>query len=996
MPKTSGNFFEAGVRFVVRNAREAIRSTNTFSSAQKQLMESMEGNVIAATKQSKAYKQAASLTQQFAAETIKANTSIENTVIRTSMRAGAITRQQAADMIAANKIASRYTQEAVMAADAVGSLASAEQVAVIAERVSTEAKRQLAISTALVAATISATTNTLNMYLIKLVQVVSQEQALQRSTYIIAASRGISAEAVTAETEAIRKQLFTRTQAATGINKMITAEMDLGDATRFATIANDISVATGKEANEVYIALTDAVRNASAETLRSAGIGANATMIYEDYAASIKKTASALTDEDKRAALRTYIIRAGTVYQGAFASAMGTTWVQTRRANQELLTLRDTLGKTLTPVITEGARILTFFYERINAIPKPVQETAIAVIAATSATVGIGSAVALLIPLVKALAVVLGPVAGAIGMANPWVLVVGVIVALIGTIAIAVAKARQSAKDMAEDFSQSVAQKATQMAEAAEKQFDAAISAQVRSSELLIAKYEASLRSLEKISYAIQRAQEEITDKFFVMKLSELALDKPLWNIEDKLTRISAAATLVLVPLNRRSRMLTREIEDLREIVDQEKERAKDVEDSLKEQLELQRALLAVEQDRLEAIQHDITMEELRNKIFRRAGSGRLLELKSEAALQSDILARKQKEIDNLQEQYDREKEVANIQKTAAEMQLDAAIKRQAMLDREIALEEEKRTYQEEELALAKARQVEDRLHLAQWSRQLDEQQMWRQRDLELLQRQTAEIQRQTEIQRIMISDLEDVRKNRLGAFYIENFPGLKAQLEEINRLTQISADIGAAKIQIEKELETSRLVEKGRREKEKKLIEEKIDLEIKAAQAIRTEAWKTANYLEKIKLAYEASWERTFKGKVWVDILKLVSGTALTALIRLIGLEDVANSHPWTADMAPGGPLFDPERDLTSPAAPWLRDLLKGKDALNAQSSTGTFIQGMTASIKSFEGGQQKPTQMIQNTTNQAPTLSITANYAKAQTVASVTDDMRMLLKLL
>lgn len=996
MPKTSGNFFEAGVRFVVRNAREAIRSTNTFSSAQKQLMESMEGNVIAATKQSKAYKQAASLTQQFAAETIKANTSIENTFIRTSMRAGAITRQQAADMIAANKIASRYTQEAVMAADAVGSLASAEQVAVIAERVSTEAKRQLAISTALVAATISATTNTLNMYLIKLVQVVSQEQALQRSTYIIAASRGISAEAVTAETEAIRKQLFTRTQAATGINKMITAEMDLGDATRFATIANDISVATGKEANEVYIALTDAVRNASAETLRSAGIGANATMIYEDYAASIKKTASALTDEDKRAALRTYIIRAGTVYQGAFASAMGTTWVQTRRANQELLTLRDTLGKTLTPVITEGARILTFFYERINAIPKPVQETAIAVIAATSATVGIGSAVALLIPLVKALAVVLGPVAGAIGMANPWVLVVGVIVALIGTIAIAVAKARQSAKDMAEDFSQSVAQKATQMAEAAEKQFDAAISAQVRSSELLIAKYEASLRSLEKISYAIQRAQEEITDKFFVMKLSELALDKPLWNIEDKLTRISAAATLVLVPLNRRSRMLTREIEDLREIVDQEKERAKDVEDSLKEQLELQRALLAVEQDRLEAIQHDITMEELRNKIFRRAGSGRLLELKSEAALQSDILARKQKEIDNLQEQYDREKEVANIQKTAAEMQLDAAIKRQAMLDREIALEEEKRTYQEEELALAKARQVEDRLHLAQWSRQLDEQQMWRQRDLELLQRQTAEIQRQTEIQRIMISDLEDVRKNRLGAFYIENFPGLKAQLEEINRLTQISADIGAAKIQIEKELETSRLVEKGRREKEKKLIEEKIDLEIKAAQAIRTEAWKTANYLEKIKLVYEASWERTFKGKVWVDILKLVSGTALTALIRLIGLEDVANSHPWTADMAPGGPLFDPERDLTSPAAPWLRDLLKGKDALNAQSSTGTFIQGMTASIKSFEGGQQKPTQMIQNTTNQAPTLSITANYAKAQTVASVTDDMRMLLKLL
>ncbi len=251
--------------------------------------------------------------------------------------------------------------------------------------------------------------------------------------------------------------------------------------------------------------------------------------------------------------------------------------------------------------------------------------------------------------------------------------------------------------------------------------------------------YEADLTQIEdlvsRVEETLLRPLWKIQDALFDIKIRSLALDKSLWPYEDQLKRIEALIFRTTLPWVRQRRETQKQLELLRDIVDQQKKQAQIHLKYLERQIELMKDVVQQDRERLEFIDHEIFMEDLRNRILKRAGSARLLELQSEKRVASDQLALDQRRLKDLQDELKAEKERLDTLKTIAELQIQVLEKQERLLTRLITAEEDRVTWQREELKLAQALQIEERLRLETQKRTRDEQLMWAQHYNETISR---------------------------------------------------------------------------------------------------------------------------------------------------------------------------------------------------------------------------------------------------------------------
>ena len=983
-PQNAGNLYQAGVQLVVRGAREAIRSASTFTSATRAVNASLLAGVDAATKRTTAFKEAATAQQKITAGIIKEQMRQDIYAINRTVRAGKMSKQQAAVDIAQLKVAAEQAIATTLATDATNAKASAEQLALLASARLT--KQQFALSTALatVAATISVVTLQANVLFVTLAKAASRTNSLVISARYLSVAFGSTAEAATKEIAAITKMGISREKAAEAVGRMTSARLKEADATKLASAAFEFAAARALPVIDVYQALVDSVANASTETLKNAGIAANATEVFGKYGRAIGKHRDELTDLEKSRAILAYVEEQNIRNQGAFAAVAGTSASKVNKLRIEVEKLKGAIGDTLDPALGDGARALTILVSSFNNLSTSAKDTITAIAAGTTAVLGLGTAIGLVKPLFTLLLSILKG-AGIAAVANPWVLAITAITAGIAATAIKINKTRQDFRDMAQEFVQSDAQRIKGAIDAITEQFEASVSAKIAAAERMIRMYELEERALKKTGNVIRAELTAIEDAFYALRLQTLNLDKPLWPLEDQLARITAATTLTLIPLNRRGRVLAREIEDLRELVELEKERKEETLDWLKEALEKQRELLDIERDRLEATQHNVLMETLRNKIFKRATSGRLLELRGEEALQRDIVAREQRRLQLLQEQYEAEKKDNKEMLSAAQMQLDAALKREKVLQREIDLEEEKRTYQQEEIELAQARQIEQRLAITQQQRALEEQQMLTQRDLEMHERREAAIRAATDAQREMIEDLKEIKDLGLDSPVIDQFVDLKAMLEQKQALEQMFDDLVAkqqaaqAALAAEAEKKTSLFLEVVR-----KTMETLTDPDFAGAFAdLVTQAFPIIE--AKVKKFIKDSIVPQFK-EVFEGLKSMILGIPDAVSRAFTFIKDTLWPKIRDAILANFGLAIELVKLLTG-NKPRTRE-----ESSNAQSSSfSSMVRPSVTATRDPVATQQ----VINNTTRNGPSFTVNANYAKAQSEASVVQDMRLLLQL-
>lgn len=516
--------------------------------------------------------------------------------------------------------------------------------------------------------------------------------------------------------ERIRAQSYTYAEAREQVNKYAISQRDAGEAVRLAAIANDLAVLKGRSAVEMLDALTQAVVNGNAETLTTLGLGERAEAVMEREARALGKKADELTHAERQQAVYNYILERSASFQGAFEASAGSAARAVRDLRVEVNDLATSYGQALLPLFTEAVDTATRFIHTLNELPDSTKEILAYIdawVAVSLAIVGSILAISKVAGIVIAAAKAL---AGALSVIFMTTVSVGAVLtglgAVVGVVGVAVALYalyQRHAKRATEEHASAVQWLTAEMqAYAALATGLAKLSGRgpdptVRSLERGIAQAKKELKASEGAARGLESALRAVEQRIW-------AMDDALQPFKDSLRRIEAQVALTTIPWERELRQLRWLREDLAQMAEDEEERLDAFLDGLAKQREEMERLLDLDRERLELIDHQLFIENLRNKIIGREGSLRALTLRSQRMAQEDVVAAREQEVKAAREQEQLEKDRVEALKDAADQQLAALDRQISVLQRMVDMEEEKVTRAREDLQIAEAHQVEERI----------------------------------------------------------------------------------------------------------------------------------------------------------------------------------------------------------------------------------------------------------------------------------------------
>jgi len=550
--------------------------------------------------------------------------------------------------------------------------------------------------------------------------------------------------------------------AATKITARLTnANISLADSQELAASAAILSGQSFLSVEETQKALVDSILDGSNAGLKAAGIGRDLEKIYGDEAEALGIVTEALGERRKQQAILNYIneraARTGISAETA-----------TRRFSNVVNALKNewqAFGKTMTtaviPTLTAVMKGVTALLKQVNALPESVKFNISQWTAFATVVISVLSGLKGLLFVVKFLAssfFIFGTsVAGIVAGLSGLVAVVGTAAALSKRLNDALEEVRQREAALRAEREElaELERELIEISKAFVAQKLEEAEAQFRVYKAMKDNLEGMVEDTEDAADAITDSLNEISDALYDLSMASLGLDELLYPLQDQLFLLQAQVTQATIPLQRELRKEKKAYEELRDaqedVTDADKERL----DALKDQLDLLKEALQVEKDKVESIEHDIFMEELRNKILKRSGSARLLELRGQLLVQKDLNARKEADYKAEREKYQNQKDLYALQKKAAEDQISAAEKTIAGIEKLIEAQEELVLYQQEELELLRASQAEDRLRITQRERAANR------RQKELTQEQTL-IQRTLSDQRAALEDVNELYQNQL------------------------------------------------------------------------------------------------------------------------------------------------------------------------------------------------------------------------------------------
>lgn len=104
--------------------------------------------------------------------------------------------------------------------------------------------------------------------------------------------------------------------------QFVRSNLDLAKASDLARVAQDAAVISGRNSTEVLDDLVHGITTQNTQVLRNAGIQVNATKAQDEYAASIGKSRSQLTEAEKAQATLNAVLAEGGKVAGAYKLAM--------------------------------------------------------------------------------------------------------------------------------------------------------------------------------------------------------------------------------------------------------------------------------------------------------------------------------------------------------------------------------------------------------------------------------------------------------------------------------------------------------------------------------------------------------------------------------------------------------------------------------------------------------------------------------------------------
>lgn len=144
------------------------------------------------------------------------------------------------------------------------------------------------------------------------------------------------------------------------MTRFMQAQLDTADAAKIARIAQDAGTVASMNSSEATAQITEAIAKLRPELLTAFGFTRNLNDIYGDYARTVGKTASSLSEVEKKQAMLNYIFREGEKIAGAYESAMGT--VGKKMGSLEKLELSKKLMQELKTALAQPLLLPAFGY----------------------------------------------------------------------------------------------------------------------------------------------------------------------------------------------------------------------------------------------------------------------------------------------------------------------------------------------------------------------------------------------------------------------------------------------------------------------------------------------------------------------------------------------------------------------------------------------------------------------------------------------------------
>ena len=171
---------------------------------------------------------------------------------------------------------------------------------------------------------------------------------------------GQTAVQVDANVSALRRMGIAGIEARKTLTQLMQAEVDIAKAPGLARVAQDAAVIGGINSSEAFEKMVHGIQSAQTEVLRTIGINVNFEQAYAKLAASLGKTTSELTEQEKVQARLNAVMEAGEKISGSYEAAMTTLGKQMSSLTRVQQDLATDFGKFLVDVANASGWIKAY------------------------------------------------------------------------------------------------------------------------------------------------------------------------------------------------------------------------------------------------------------------------------------------------------------------------------------------------------------------------------------------------------------------------------------------------------------------------------------------------------------------------------------------------------------------------------------------------------------------------------------------------------------
>lgn len=188
---------------------------------------------------------------------------------------------------------------------------------------------------------------------IDFVNTAARTDVLNAAMYSVARASGYATAAVQQHKEAVMELGIAEQEATQIITRFMQAQLDTADAAKLARTAQDAAVIAGTNSSETALRMTEAIAKLNPELLDAFGMTRNLNDIYGDYAKTLGKSATQLSEIEKKQAILNYILSEGEKIAGTYEASMGAVGKQIGSLPRYWDTLKNAIASPLAlPVLS--------------------------------------------------------------------------------------------------------------------------------------------------------------------------------------------------------------------------------------------------------------------------------------------------------------------------------------------------------------------------------------------------------------------------------------------------------------------------------------------------------------------------------------------------------------------------------------------------------------------------------------------------------------------